>query len=212
MNSMRWRLLVGGLLVVAGLVAMVNAVTGFDLGGIVWALLLGLGGLAFIFVMASDKNNWWAAIPGFTLLGIAALVGLDSLAPRLLGDAGGALVLGGIGLAFLVVYLINRTFWWALIPMGVMFSLVALIALEGFMGDSAVVVFFLGLAATFGLIALLPVENGKRMSWPWIPAGALLLVGLIVGMGQNDWARFIMPVAVILVGGYLVLRAFRQKA
>jgi len=109
MNSMRWRLLVGGLLVVAGLVAMVNAVTGFDLGGIVWAILLGLGGLAFIFVMASDKNNWWAAIPGFTLLGIAALVGLDTLAPRLLGEAGGALVLGGIGLAFLVVYLINRT-------------------------------------------------------------------------------------------------------
>jgi len=96
--------------------------------------------------------------------------------------------------------------------MGVMFSLVALIALESLMGDSAVVIFFLGLAATFGLIALLPVDNGKRMSWPWIPAGALLLVGLIVGMGENDWARFVMPVAVILVGGYLVLRAFRQKA
>jgi len=63
-----------------------------------------------------------------------------------------------------------------------------------------------------GLIALLPIDNGKRMSWPLIPAAAMLLVGLIVGMGENDWARFIMPAAVILLGGYLVLRAFRQKA
>ncbi len=75
MNPMRWRVMVGGLLVLAGVLAMVNAITGYNLGGIVWALLLGLGGLAFIFVMASNKNNWWAAIPGFTLLGIAALLG-----------------------------------------------------------------------------------------------------------------------------------------
>jgi len=211
MNPMRWRLMVGGLLVVAGVVALINAITGYNLGGIVWALLLGLSGLAFVFVMASNKSNWWAAIPGFTLLGIAALVGLESLAPNVTGQYGGALVLGGIGLSFLVVYLLNRAFWWAIIPMGVMFSLVALIMLEGVMGQP-VIVFFLGLAATFGLIALLPIDNGKRMSWPLIPAAAMLLVGLIVGMGENDWARFIMPAAVILLGGYLVLRAFRQKA
>src|SRR3989337_2862857 len=94
MNPMRWRLIVGGLLVVAGVVALINAITGYNLGGIVWALLLGLSGLAFVFVMASHKSNWWAAIPGFTLLGIAALVGLESLAPNVTGQYGGALVLG----------------------------------------------------------------------------------------------------------------------
>jgi hypothetical protein len=211
MNPMRWRVVVGGLLVLAGVLALVNAITGYNLGGIVWALLLGLGGLAFVFVMASNKSNWWAAIPGFTLLGIAALVALEAIAPRVTGQYGGALVLGGIGIAFMVVYLLNRKFWWALIPMGVMFSLVVLIFLEGVMAEPAVV-FFLGLAATFGLVGLVPADNGKRMTWPWIPAGVLLLVGLIVGMGENDWARFLMPVVVILVGGYLVLRAMRQKA
>ncbi len=211
MNPMRWRVLVGGLLVLAGVLAMVNAITGFNLGGIVWALLFGLGGLAFIFVLASDKKNWWAAIPGFTLLGIGALIALDTIAPRVASQYGGALVLGGIGLAFLVVYLLNRAFWWAIIPMGVMFTLVVLISVEGVMGEPAVV-FFLGLAATFGVVALLPVDNGKRMSWPLIPAGVLLFVGLLVGMGENDWTRFIMPIVVILVGGYLVLRAMRQKA
>src|SRR3972149_1863307 len=154
MNPMRWRILVGGLLILAGVLAMVNAVTGIDLGGFVWAVLFVLGGLAFISVMASNRNHWWAAIPGFTLLGIGALIGLDQIAPRAAEQIGGALVLAGIGLSFLVVYLLNRSFWWAIIPMGVMFSLVALIMLEGVMGP-AVIVFFLGLAATSALIALL---------------------------------------------------------
>ncbi len=148
---------------------------------------------------------------GFYLAWHRGSVGLDAVAPRVTDQYGGALVLGGIGLAFLVVYLLNRAFWWAIIPMGVMFTLVVLILVEGFMGEPAVV-FFLGLAATFGVVALLPVNNGKRMSWPLIPAGVLLFVGLLVGMGENDWTRFIMPIVVILVGGYLVLRAMRQKA
>src|SRR3989337_2814382 len=196
MNPMRWRLMVGGLLVVAGVVALINAITGYNLGGIVWALLLGLSGLAFVFVMASHKSNWWAAIPGFTLLGIAALVGLESLAPNVTGQYGGALVLGGIGLRFLVVYLLNRSFWWAIIPMGVMFSLVALILLDPYLSEPAIL-FFLGLAATFGVLALLPIDNGKRTIWPVYPAGGLLLVALIVGIGASDWAGYIMPVGVI---------------
>lgn len=212
MNPMRWRLLVGGLLVLAGIFALVNAITGLSLTGLVWALLFILGGLAFIYVLATDRRNWWAAIPGFTLLGIGALIGSSELFPRLTEQIGGAFVLAGIGLAFLVVYLLNRSFWWAIIPMGVMFSLVALILLEPIVNDGAVVVFFLGLAATFGLLALIPIDNGKRTNWPWFPAGALLIIGLIVGMGAYSWTGYIMPVIIILVGGYMVYRAIRAKS
>ena len=165
MNPTRWRILVGGLLILAGVIALVNTITGIDLGGFVWAVLFILGGLAFIYVMASDRSNWWAAIPGFTLLGIGALIGLEEIAPQASDQIGGALVLAGIGVSFLVVYFLNRNFWWAIIPMGVMFSLVALILLEPYMSKS-VVIFFLGLAATFGVLALLPINNGKRTNWP----------------------------------------------
>jgi uncharacterized membrane protein HdeD (DUF308 family) len=211
MNPTRWRILVGGLLILAGVIALVNTITGIDLGGFVWAVLFILGGLAFIYVMASDRSNWWAAIPGFTLLGIGALIGLEEIAPQASDQIGGALVLAGIGVSFLVVYFLNRNFWWAIIPMGVMFSLVALILLEPYMSKS-VVIFFLGLAATFGVLALLPINNGKRTNWPLFPAGGLLLVALIVGIGANDWAGYIMPVVVIGIGLFLVLRAIRSKA
>ena len=211
MNPMRWRILVGGLLILAGVFAMINAVTGIDLGGFVWAALFVLGGLAFISVMASNRNHWWAAIPGFTLLGIGALIGLDQIAPRAAEQIGGALVLAGIGVSFLVVYLLNRSFWWAIIPMGVMFSLVALILLDPYLSEPAIL-FFLGLAATFGVLALLPIDNGKRTIWPVYPAGGLLLVALIVGIGASDWAGYIMPVVVIGIGLFLVLRSLRTHA
>ena len=211
MNPMRWRILVGGLLILAGVFAMINAVTGIDLGGFVWAVLFVLGGLAFISVMASNRNHWWAAIPGFTLLGIGALIGLDQIAPRAAGQIGGALVLAGIGVSFLVVYLLNRSFWWAIIPMGVMFSLVALILLDPYLSEPAIL-FFLGLAATFGVLALLPIDNGKRTIWPVYPAGGLLLVALVVGIGASDWAGYIMPVIVIGIGLFLVLRSLRTHA
>ncbi len=211
MNPMRWRILVGGLLILAGVFAMINAVTGIDLGGFVWAVLFVLGGLAFISVMASNRNHWWAAIPGFTLLGIGALIGLDQIAPRAANQVGGALVLAGIGVSFLMVYLLNRSFWWAIIPMGVMFSLVALILLDPYLSEPAII-FFLGLAATFGALALLPIDNGKRTIWPVYPAGGLLLVALIVGIGASDWAGYIMPVIVIGIGLFLVLRSLRTHA
>ncbi|MHB8943939.1 MAG: hypothetical protein ACYC6E_08750 [Bellilinea sp.] len=211
MNPMRWRILVGGLLILAGVFAMINTVTGIDLGGFVWAALFVLGGLAFISVMASNRSHWWAAIPGFTLLGIGALIGLEQIAPRVAEQIGGALVLAGIGVSFLAVYLLNRSFWWAIIPMGVMFSLLALILLEPYLSEPAIL-FFLGLAATFGVLALLPIDNGKRTIWPVYPAGGLLLVALIVRMGAYDWAGYIMPIVVIGIGLFLVLRSLRAHA
>jgi hypothetical protein len=208
---MRWRLLVGSLLILAGILALVDAITGLNLGDLVWAVLFIFGGLAFISVLTADRKNWWAAIPGFTLIGIGAEIGIDNLFPVFTEAAGGAFVLGGIGLAFLVVYLLDRSFWWAIIPMGVMFSLVALILLEPYLPGSEVI-FFLGLAATFGVLALLPIDNGKRTFWPVIPAGVLLVIGLIVGIGSYNWTGFLMPVVIIAVGVYLLVRAMRAQA
>jgi len=211
MNPMRWRVLVGGLLVLAGILALVGSIVQINMVGYFWAALFIFAGLAFVFVLATDKKNWWAAFPGFTLLGIGVLIGVSELFPRLADTIGGALVLGGIGVSFLVVYLLNRSFWWAIIPMGVMFSLVLLIVLEPFM-DESVVLFFLGLAATFGVLALLPIENGKRVTWPLYPAAVMLILAFIIGMGASDWAGYLMPVIVILLGGFMVYRAIRSKA
>ncbi len=211
MNPLRWRILAGGLLILAGIIALFNTFTGIDLGGYIWSILFILGGLAFIYVMATDKSNWWASFPGFTMLGIGTEIGVAELWPRAADVLTPGLILGGIGVSFLVVYLLNRSFWWAIIPMGVMLSIVLMIMLEPVMPMS-VILFFLGLAATFGVLAVLPINNGSRVTWPLYPAGAMLLVAFIISLSETSWAGYIMPVVIIIVGGYLVFRAVRVKA
>lgn len=211
MNPMRWRILAGSLLILAGIIALFGSITGIDLGAYVWALLFVMGGLVFLYVLLTDKKNWWAAIPGFTLLGIGGGIGAAELWPRASDSLTTALILAGIGASFFVVYLLNRSFWWAIIPMGVLFSIVLMVILEPIMAE-AEIIFFLGLAATFGVLALVPVNEGKRMTWPLYPAGVMLLMAFFFSLNETSWAGYIMPVIIIIIGGYLVFRAVRVKA
>ena len=136
------------------------------------------------------------------------MIGTEEIFPRLADYIGGAIVLGGIGCAFLTVFLMRRAFWWALIPMGTMFSLVLLILADPFLKDSAWI-FLLGLSATFASLMLVK-DGGVPMRWPIYPALALAGVSLIVMMGSLNWAVFIWPVALILGGGILIVRALQR--
>src|SRR5436853_4226616 len=123
--------------------------------GLIWALLFALGGATFLAAFATAPARWWALIPGFTLVSLGALVGGQELFPTLAGPWGGALFLGGIGLGFGAVYLTGRERWWALIPGGVLLTLALVAGLsETIAGVDLGWVFFLGLALTFGLLAI----------------------------------------------------------
>jgi hypothetical protein len=210
MNQNRWRIIVGGVLVAMGLLALLNSLFDFDMGGLVWAVLFIGGGLAFLFVLMADRNSWWASFPGFILLSIGLLIATEELLPAVTDEVGGAFVLGGIAISFIVVYLLNRTFWWALIPGGVMTSLTLMLLVEPFMRDAAWI-FLLGIAATFGLLTLVPGSQGEKMTWPIYPAGAMLVVALITMFASVSWAGYVWPVLLILVGGFLVIRAMRRS-
>ena len=211
MNPNRWRFLVGGVLVVSGLLALLSTLFNIHLGGFLWSILFTAGGLVFLYFLVTDRNSWWAAFPGFTLLGIGSSIGLSEIAPRAANTVSGALVLGGIGLSFIVVYLLQREFWWAIIPAGVMTSLVGMILLEPLLGGEAAWVFLLGLGATFGVLYLIPETNGERMTWALYPAGALTLVAAVVMINTAAWAAYVFPVLLILGGILLVVRATRNR-
>ena len=70
---------------------------------------------------------------------------------------------------------------------------------------------FIGLALTFGLLGLIPVNN-QRMGWPFIPAAACLFVALIILASAGNLINYLWPVALILGGGFLLLRAFTKRA
>lgn len=200
------RIFWGLILIAAGVLFLLQTLFNFEFGGLFWALAFGLGGAFFFSWFFQDRQQWWALIPGFTLLSIGLIILLDILLPAASSTLAGFIILGGIGASFLLIYLLRRDFWWALIPAGTLLTLAVVALLSDLIpGLEVGAIFFLGLAATFALLTLVPTGEG-RMKWPWIPAGILGGLGLIVLMSAGNLAGILAPVVLILAGLFLVAR------
>lgn len=199
---MKWqilRVLWGLLLVLAGVLFLLNSIGTITIGEYQWAIILGIGGFAFLSVFLADREQWWALFPSFGLLIGASAIFIENAFPGLRGDYIGAIALGGIGLAFLLIFLTNLKHWWALIPAGVLFSLAAMLVL-GFQSGG---VFLIGLGLTFAVLGFVPTEHG-RMRWAFIPALVLILVGLFITIAAFNLFDLLWPLALI-AGGVLII-------
>jgi hypothetical protein len=200
------RYLWGSLLILLGLVFLVQNVFGYQVGSVIWASLLGVAGGGFLYLYWGDRTHWWALIPGFTLLAIAVAILLDSFMPSLGGQISGVIVLGGIGIGFLAVFLINRQQWWAMIPAGVMLTLMVISGLESVLDGVAIGgVFMIGLGLTFALVAFLPVSEGN-LRWALIPGGILIIIGLVIIAAAEALFGVIIPLLLILIGLIVIIR------
>ena len=212
MKKLDTRVVFGLLLIVGGLLLLLQNVG--LLGGVlalVWALLFGAAGAAFFFVFLTNRAHWWAVIPGCALLGIAALIALDQIAPQVADTLGGVFFLGGMGLGFWVVYFIKRELWWAIIPGGVMLTLALIAGLSSVLeGDETGGILFLGLGLTFGLLSFVQTPQG-RLRWALIPAAVLLAMGLLLSAAATPLLGYLWPVALILIGLYFVFRMFVSR-
>lgn len=178
------------------------------------ALLFALPGLGFAWAFVSSRDRWWAAIPAGALLGLAALIGSTQVTPALPSEWSASLFLGGFGLGFAAVALRMRERWWALIPAGVFLSLAVFI---GIAADAdpmvAVAVLMFGLAITFLLLTLVPLETG-HMRWPLVPAAVLGGLGTIFALGATDVLEattWVWPIVVIAVGLAVLLRGGERR-
>ena len=201
------RLLIGVLLVVGGVLSLLD-VQGVisNAGGIFWGLLFAAGGLVFLYLLFNDPNNWWAAFPGFTLLGLAA----SSILPESLEAYDGLVFFAGISLGFWWVYFTDRGRWWAIIPGGVLLTLGIVSALDEVSGIETGGSFFLGLGLTFILVAVLPGDDNR--SWALIPGTILLVFGALIGPPFFGLAEYFWPALLILLGGYFVFQFFRRQS
>jgi hypothetical protein len=212
MKTFNWRIPIGLALVVLGILAFLQSFNVISFNGSPWAaamaVLFAFIGGVFLYALITDHSNWWAVIPGLTLIGLAALIGL-ALFPGFSGTFGAFIFMGSIAASFWVIYIMKRDFWWAIIPAGTLTSVALLILLSdnGTLGAS---VLFLGMAATFGVLGLIQV-NGRRMAWPWIPAAALAVLGGVVAASEGGVPAIVWAILVILVGLFLVARPFIQK-
>lgn len=201
------RVLIGILLVLGGVLSLLD-VQGIisNAGGIFWGLIFAAGGLAFLYLMGSDRSNWWAAFPGFTLLGLAA----SALLPESLEAYDGFVFFLGISAGFWWVYFTDRSHWWAIIPAGVLLTLGTVSVLEDVEGLETGGIFFLGLGITFLLVALLPGEGSR--SWALIPGILLVLFGAILGTPFFGLASYFWPAVLIVLGGFFIFRFFRDRS
>ena len=205
------RIFWGGLLILAGVIFLLDNLGIIAFGDLIWAILLGAGGIAFLTVYLTYREQWWALIPGFALVGVSITLFLEYFLPTSGWVGSGLIVLGSIALAFLVIYLINRENWWALIPTGVLFTLALVSLLEELYPQVATdSIFFVGIGLTFAALALLPNPIGQ-MRWAFIPAVVLILIGIVMAGVEFPVMTVIFAVALILVGLFFLYRAMQWR-
>jgi len=162
---------------------------------------------------ARASAEWWRVIPGWTLLALALVLVLSTLAvdQRWLG----ATVFGGLALAFTHVYLTDRNSrWWALIPGGFLFVLGLVIGVSawGVPIEGLALLLFGGLGAVFFLLFLLH----RRQWWAVLPGGVLVVFAALAAVRSDDGQMTPIlrwwPLLLIGAGVVTALRARRQSS
>ncbi|MCB2213756.1 hypothetical protein KQH50_00015 [bacterium] len=200
--------IIGGLLLVAAGVTLL--LDNMNIIALNWNVLVGplfaIGGLVFLLVYILNTEEWWALIPGCVLIAIGIIIFMGN---RGVGEQlTGGIFLGLLALSFLLVYALHRENWWAIIPGGVLLTLAVVAVLPD--NDWTGSLFFLGLAATFGLLYLLPNPEGK-LKWALYPAAALLALALMVALGVSNLINLVWPLALLVAGGVIIIRVLRNK-
>lgn len=185
------------------------------LSDLFWSLAFGLAGGVFLYVFFTALHErWWAAIPGFTLMGLAATIFYSRFAPPILSGMTGAIFLGSIGAGFLTIFVTNPRQWWAIIPGGALFSVAGVAAIDAlpirFLNSGSVL--FIGLGLTFGVLGLMSTYLNQNLRWAYIPAAILLGLGLIVVTPFVGALVWLWPLALIGAGAYLILRRSSPQA
>jgi hypothetical protein len=168
----------GALLIFLGFLALVQ--TFVNLSAWAWAGALTAAGLAMFTIYLTNRSYWAALIPAYVLWAVALLIALITL-NILRDEAIAAFVLSAVALPFLVVFLRDRTQWWALIPTYVLLAVGSMVGLIGIgiLRDEFVATYVLWAIALPFLIVFL---SDTDQWWPLIPTYVLGAIGLMVGL------------------------------
>jgi hypothetical protein len=199
-------LIIGGALILFGILALLSNFKIFEIGiGAIFAGIFVLAGLIFLIVFFLDREQWWALIPGFVMMGVGATILVGEYMPHSVVDITGAVMLIFIALPFWIIFILKRDYWWALFPAGVLTSIAAMTLIPDRNGDLGVSIMFLGWAGTFALVYFLAKQ--KWAIWPIIGLAAMAVAFLA---GAFDVFNYLWPIVIIGGGAYLIFRGMRK--
>ena len=176
-----------------------------------WAFAFGLLGLIFLFTFIADRRQWWGLIPGCTLLGVALMI-VNTENHFITDQQAGGLFLFGIGLSFLLIYLVDRQQWWALIPGGVLsvLALITFVSGGAVSGQIVAAIMFFGLAAVFAVLRFL-TRSSAYMGWATWVAVILAAIGALLLITGPVATAVVGPAILIGLGLILLVRAYLAR-
>ena len=204
-TSKKSGLVLGGLLIVFGVLALLEIVT--DLSAWIWVAVLTIGGLVVYGIYATDRAEKWLLIISYAMLAVAGLVTLitlDVLQDPLIATY----VLLAIALPFLVAFLADRTRWGLLIPAYILLAVGVMVPLTefGVLDDNLTAAFILiAVAIPFFVVFLRNTKNW----WALIPGGILAIVGLSFLIAEAA-VEYIFAAVLIVAGILIVVRQFTK--
>lgn len=203
-----WALIPGGLMLFLALTTLLVDTTR---GEWIGSLFLFMIGLSFFMIYLNNRARNWALL-------VAYIMGVLSIAPAMasggeLAAYYGSVFLLAVALPFFLLYFRAETNWWAIIPAGVMtlLAIIAGLAVAGQIqnaaqGGYANAFLMGGLAITFAVVWV-------RHARPWAKIVTIVLAALAVGSALFvSYTEIVWPVAIILLGGYLLFTALRPQA
>jgi len=200
-SSLIW----GGLLVILGLGFLAENLDLLgDWNAPVGSLVLGAISLMFLAIFVGDREQWWALIPGLVMLGVAVAVFFaeqDLIADHVVAT----IILAGVGLPFLLIFIMDRSHWWALIPGMTMSGIAAAVFFEGAgaISDEAVGGLVVG-GIALGFLSIYLID--RQQWWALIPGGIMSTVAFfLLAAAATDliWGVLLILLGLLLLRGSL---------
>jgi len=196
----------GGLLILFGVMALVETYT--DLTVWTWVIILAAGGLGVFGVYLTDRSDWGLLIPAYVLWAVAGLLALIEL-NILRDEAIATYVLTAIALPFLVVFVLDRSRWWALIPAYVLLAVGVMVGLIGSgVLDDLLIPAYIMFAVAIPFLVVYARDTKKW--WALIPGGFMGVLGLAFLIAESA-VQYVGPVALIVAGAWVLVRQFTRK-
>lgn len=186
----RW----GPLLIALGIMLLlVNSRFFALLPSMLWLCVLAGVGLSLWLV---GSLPLWVRIVGVSALYIFAMATTGAMT--------GVAALGFPALVFFTLHFSGRQRWWPVLPGGVLASLALLLAFEAlFPRWDGIPILFLGFAATFTYLYLLPRFRGGQR-WALYPAIVFSMLTLVVNDPRGNSFGWILPMVLIASGVWML--------